>query len=338
IPFEDKINSDGAVLRLGDVADLVEDHQPLIGDAIINDAPGLLLIVEKFPWGNSLDVTHGVEEALDEMRPGLPGIEIDTTIFRPATFIEMAIDNLTNSLMVGAFLVVIVLLVFLWDWRIAIISALIIPLTVVITLLILSFLGATINVMVLAGLVIALGAVVDDAIVDVENIVRRLRHFHRTGSTKSTAAIVLDASVEVRNSIVYASLIEMTALLPVFFLEGLSGAFFKPLAQAYVVATLVSPMVALTITPALILILLSNTSPEEHESPLIPWLHKRYEKLLAGTLHVPKLVYTATSTIMLAGIVIWPLCGQELLPSFKETDFLMHWVTRPGTSLPEMSR
>jgi CzcA family heavy metal efflux pump len=331
-------SSDGKPVLLSDVANVVEDTWPMIGDAVVNGGPGLLLIVERFPWANTLEVTNGVEAAIDDLRPGLPGIDIDTTIFRPATFIEVALDNLFNSLLIGALLVVAILLIFLWDWRIALISATIIPLTIVITLLVLSFFGTTVNVMVLAGLVIAIGAVVDDAIVDVENIVRRLRQHRREGSTLPTATVVLDASVEVRNAIVYASLIEMTALLPVFFMQGLSGAFFQPLAQAYVVATLVSPLVALTVTPALILILLSNASMHERVSPVIPWLHRVYGRMLTATIRTPRPAYGAFASLMVAGIVVWPMLGQELLPSFKERDFLMHWLTKPGTSHPEMVR
>lgn len=338
VPINEKTKSDGTPLRLQDVANLVEGTWPMIGDAVVNDGPGLLLVVEKFPWGNTLEVTRGVEAAIDEMRPGLPGIDIDTTIFRPATFVEAALKNLTRSLLVGAGLVVAVLLLFLWDWRIALISATIIPVTAVVTLLVLSFLGTTLNVMVLAGLVIAIGAVVDDAIVDVENIVRRLRQHRREGSTKATAAIILDASVEVRSAIINASLIEMTALLPVFFMQGLSGAFFQPLAQAYVVATLVSPLVALTVTPALILMLLDTAPVKDRLSPLLPWLHRVYQRLLARTIHTPRLAYATTGVLLAAGLVVWPLLGQELLPSFKERDFLMHWVAKPGTSHPEMVR
>jgi len=339
ITINDKQKSDGTLVRLADVADVVEGTWPMIGDAVINDGPGLLLIVEKFPWANTLEVTKGVEEAIDEMRPGLPGVDIDTTIFRPATFIELALENLITSLLIGAGLVVVVLLVFLWDWRTALISATIIPLTVVITLLVLSFIGTTINVMVLAGLMIAIGAVVDDAIVDVENIVRRLRQIRKEGSTQSTASIILDASLEVRGAIVYASLIEMTALLPVFFMEGLSGAFFQPLAQAYVVATLVSPLVALTATPALVLVFVSNAPAlQDRVSPLIPWLHNTYENLLRPVVKSPRWAYIAFAALMILGVVVWPFMGQELLPSFKERDFLMHWLTKPGTSHPEMVR
>jgi CzcA family heavy metal efflux pump len=338
VPINDRTKSDGTPLRLSDVADFAEGTWPMIGDAVVNGGPGLLLIVEKFPWGNSVEVTRGVEAAIEEMRPGLPGIDIDTTIFRPATFVEVALENLISSLLIGAGLVIIILLLFLWDWRIALISATIIPVTAVITLLVLSFIGTTLNVMVLAGLVIAIGAVVDDAIVDVENIVRRLRQARLAGSNLPTASIVLDASVEVRNAIVNASLIEMTALLPVFFMQGLSGAFFQPLAQAYVIATLVSPLVALTVTPALILILLSNAPVQERVSPILPWLYRGYDRLLGPIVKTPRPAYAAFGVLLAAGIAIWPFLGQELLPSFKERDFLMHWLTKPGTSHPEMVR
>ncbi|MEE8120917.1 MAG: efflux RND transporter permease subunit, partial [Anaerolineales bacterium] len=338
VPINDRTKVDGSPLRLGDVADTVTDTWPMIGDAVVNDGEGLLLIVEKFPWANTVEVTNGVESAMEEMRPGLTDVEFDTTIFRPATFVEVALSNLIESLLIGGVLVVLVLLLFLWDWRIALISATIIPLTMVITLLVLNAFGTTLNVMVLAGLVIAIGAVVDDAIVDVENIVRRLRQYRRAGSDKPTAAIVLDASVEVREAIVTASLIEMTALVPVFFLEGLSGAFFRPLAQAYIVATLVSPFIALTVTPALVLILLSNAPVRERLAPLIPPLHRGYTAILSRSLSKPILAYTTTVVLLIAGIVVWPLLGQELLPSFKERDFLMHWLTKPGTGRDEMVR
>lgn len=338
VAINDRTKSDGTPLRLGDVARMVQDTWPMIGDAVVNDGPGLLLIVEKFPWANTLQVTKGVDEALEVMRPGLTDIEIDPTIFRPATFIEVALKNLLSSLLIGAGLVVLVLLLFLWDWRIALISATIIPLTVVITLITLSWLGITINVMVLAGLVIALGAVVDDAIVDVENIVRRLREQRIAGSSVPVRDIVLMASIEVRATIIYASLIEMTALLPVFFMQGLSGAFFQPLATAYVIAALISPLVALTVTPALVLILLSRAPLKDRVSPILPWLHRTYLRILEPTLRAPRLAYATTGGLLAVGIVIWPLLGQELLPSFKERDFLMHWLTKPGTSHPEMVR
>ena len=226
VPIYDRKKPDGTPLRLGDVSDVVWDTWPLFGDAVINEGPGLMMIVEKLPWANTLDVTRGVEAAIEEMRPGLTGIDIDTTIFRPATVIELSLENLTNSLLVGAVLVVVVLLFFLYEWRVALISATIIPLSLMAALLVLNLTGVTINVMTLAGLAIAIGAVVDDAIVDVENVVRRIRRLRKEGNTQPTANIILEASLEVRGAIVYASLIEISALMPVFFLQGLSGAFF----------------------------------------------------------------------------------------------------------------
>jgi len=338
VPINDRKKTDGSPLTLGDVGNVVWDHLPMVGDAVINDGEGLMMIVEKLPWANTLDVTRGVEEAINELRPGLQGVNIDTTIFRPATFIETSINNLTASLLIGALLVVIILLFFLYEWRVALISATIIPLSLMAALLVLNLRGVPINVMTLAGLAIAIGAVVDDAIVDVENVVRRLRRLRQEGSTQSTASIVMHASLEVRGAIVYASLIEIMALMPVFFLQGLSGAFFRPLATAYVVAGLVSPLIALTVTPALIYILLSNAPIDHRPSPIIPWLHRIYDRVLGRSLRTPGISYGTAGSIVLAGIIVFPLLGQELLPSFKERDFLMHWILKPGSSRPEMWR
>ncbi len=258
--------TDGKNLRLEDVANVKWDSQPLIGDAVVNNGPGLLLVVQKFPNANTLDVTRGVEEAIDDMRPGLPGMQIDTTIFRPATFIELALDHLTKALLLGVLLVVLILAAFLFEWRTAFISLIAIPLSLLAAVLVLVSRSATINVMMLAGLIVAIGVVVDDAIIDVENIVRRLRQNRSEGTGKSTFAIVLEASVEVRTAITYATLINVVAIVPAFFLPGLSGAFFKPLVLSYGLAVLASMVVALTVTPALCLILLSRG----HQAPGIP--------------------------------------------------------------------
>jgi len=338
VPINGKKKSDGTPLLLGDVGNVVIDTWPLIGDAVINDGPGLMLIVQKYPWANTLDVTKGVEDAINKMRPGMPGINIDTTIFRPADFIKVAIDDLTSSLLIGAILVVVILLLFLWDWRIAMISLVIIPVSLMIALIVLNVRGSTLNVMVLAGLSIAIGAVVDDAIVDVENIVRRFRQLRKEGSTLSLGKIVLEASIEVRGAIVYASLIEISALMPVFFVGGVSGAFFRPLATAYVVAGLVSPLVALTVTPAMMLILLNSAPLEERVSPLLPWLHRLYERALEPIVHRPRLAIGTIGTFMVAGLAVLPFLGQSLFPEFKERDFLMHWITKPGTSVIEERR
>ena len=333
-----KIKKDGSPLLLRDVARVVVDHQPMIGDAIINDGPGLLLIVEKFPWGNTLQVTRGVEEALNSLKPGLPNVNIDHEIFRPATFIEMSIDNLTRALIIAAILVIIILFAFLYEWRVALISCVAIPLSLIAGGLILYLRGATINTMVLAGFVIALGAVVDDAIVDVENIVRRLREYRKSGKNISVGRIILEASMEVRHAIIFATLIEVTALIPVFVMEGLSGAFFRPLALSYALAVLASMGVALTVTPAMSYILLRNVKLEHRESPLTRFLHRIYNSILSRVVNTPRTSYITVAVIVLAGLIVLPQLGQSLLPSFKERDFLMHWLTKPGSSWPEMSR
>src|SRR6266511_4013977 len=193
VPVEER--SGKQPLRLGDVARVVEGHQPLFGDAVINDGPGLMLIVEKLPWANTLDVTRGVEKALAELQPGLDGIDVDPTIFRPASFIETALHNLTMALLLGCLFVILVLGAFLFEWRSAVISLVSIPLSLVAAGLVLYARGTTINTMILAGLVIAVGVVVDDAIIDIENILRRLRQHRREGTDKSTVAVVLDASL-----------------------------------------------------------------------------------------------------------------------------------------------
>jgi CzcA family heavy metal efflux pump len=328
----------GKTLLLSDVATLAVDHQPLAGDAVVNDGHGLMLIVEKFPWANTLDVTRGVEEAIDEMRPGLPGMQIDTTIFRPATFIEESIDNLTRALVIGSILVVLVIGAFLFEWRAALISLIAMPLSLVAAGLVLFVRGETVNVMVLAGLVIALGVIVDDAIIDVQNIVRRLRQRRREGSSESTAATVLEASLEMRGPIVYATLIVVLAIVPVFFLTGLTGSFFRPLAFSYALAVLASLLVALTVTPALSLILLARAPLERRESPLARWLERGYEGFLARILRRPLRAYAAVGAVVAAGVAVVPFLGQSLLPSFKERDFLMHWLTEPSTSGSEEYR
>jgi CzcA family heavy metal efflux pump len=323
-------------VRLGDVADVVEGHQPLVGDAVINDGPGLLLVVEKAAGANTVKVTNGVDDALDELRPGLPGIQFDATIFRQADFIDSAIDNLTLALLLGCLLVILVLVAFLFEWRTALISLLAIPLSLVAALLVLYLTGDSINTMILAGLVIAVGVVVDDAIIDVENIWRRLR-LRGDGSGRLAPRIILEASLEVRTAIWYATLINVLAVVPVFFLQSVTGSFFEPLAFSYALAILVSMLVALTVTPALSLLLLSRTR-ERGDAPLVRWMKRGYGALLLGMIRRPWPAYAAAAVLVLGGLVAAPKLGEELYPAFKERDFLMHWITTPGTSHPEEKR
>ena len=329
----------GTPLKLGDVTEVVEGSPPPIGDAIINDGPGIMLIVEKQPWANTLDVSHGAEAAMDAMQPALAGIEVDTTIFRPATFIERALENLSRSLLIGCVLVIIVLVLFLFDWRAALISSLAIPLSLVAAVLVISYWGGTINTMVLAGLIIALGEVVDDAIIDVENILRRLRLNHQAGNPKSAFQVVLEASLEVRSAVVYASLIVVLTLVPVFFLEGLAGTFFRPLAAAYVLAILASLAVALVVTPAMALILLPRAAERRRRDALLTAGLKRvYRAILPPLVRRPYAALGIVGLLFLGAAVSVPQLGEELMPRFKETDFLMHWVEKPGIGIDAMNR
>lgn len=328
----------GKPLRLGDVANVVEDHQPLIGDAVINQGQGLMLIVEKLPWGNTLEVTKGVEAALKQMEPGLSGIAVDTEIFRPATFIEESLNNLSRALLLGCILVVMVLGAFLFQWRTALISLIAIPLSLVTAASVLYLTGTAVNTMVLAGLVIAVGVVVDDAIIDIENIIRRLRQHRAAGGTRSTASVVLEASLEVRGPIVYATLIIIAAAVPIFFLQGLTGAFFRPLAISYTLAVLASMAVALTVTPALALIFMRKVPLKEQEPPLVRVLKRGYHRILSKTVRRPAAGYATFGAMAAIGVITAPLLGQSLLPDFKERDFLMHWLTQPGTSVQEEYR
>ena len=272
------------------------------------------------------------------MKPALKGVDVDPTIFRPASFIERSLDNLAQAMWLGAALVVAILVVFLYDWRTAVISLVAIPLSLISAALVLIYAGFTINTMVLAGLVIAMGEVVDDAIIDVENIVRRLRLNRDLPHPRSPFRVVLAASLEVRSAVVYASLIVILVFLPVFFLDGLSGTFFRPLALTYVLAIIASLFVALTVTPALSLMLLPGSADRHKESPLVRVLKRPYRAMLPGLVRHPG---WAVAVLLLAfgatGYAVTGL-GEEFMPDFQEYDFLMHFVEKPGTSLEAMRR
>ena len=325
-------------MPLEDVADLVRDHQPMIGDAVINQGDGLMLIVEKLPWANTMDVTRGVEQALDEMRPGLQGIEIDSAIFRPATFIEDSISNLTRALLLGALLMIMMLGAFLYSWRTALISVVAIPLSLLAALLVLNLRDTTINTMILAGFVIALGDIVDDAIIDIENVVRRFAstaaragHDHCPrdpgrvdGGARSHR--VRDDHRDRRRGPDLPARRAVRRVLPA------ARAGLRPRAAGIDGGRL-------TVTPALSLILFqSDKSLEHRESPLVPPLKRAYTRVLRGVVMRPRAAYGAVAVTTVSGLVLLPLLGQSLLPSFKERDFLMHWLTPPDTSLQEEVR
>jgi CzcA family heavy metal efflux pump len=332
------VERNGDILQLSDLATVREDHQPVWGEGVVNEGDGLLLIVQKFRGANTMEVTDGVEAAVEEMRPGLPGLAMDTTIFRPATFIEQSIDNLTRALLIGVLLVIFIIVAFLFEWRTAFISLIAIPLSLIAAIVVLDLSERSINVMVLAGLVVAIGVVVDDAIIDVENIVRRLRQARAEGLDVSTFRVVLDASVEVRSAITYATVINVVAIVPVLFLQGLSGSFFQPLVLSYGLAVLVSMLVALTVTPALCLLLLSRGHLRQGDSPLLRVLKRGYGAILERIIRRPNPAIITAAVLMLAGLLIYPTLGSQLLPNFKERDFLMHWLTEPATGAEEEKR
>ena len=257
-------------MRLGDVADVVEDHQPLIGDATVGDGRGLLLVIEKFPGANTLEVTEGIEGALDALRPGLGDVRLDSTIYRPATFIESAVGNLGIALLIALVLVALALIVFLRDWRATLVSLASIVLSYLAAGLALYLVGATVNAMVVAGLALALGLVVDEAVVAVEAIARRLREPVAGDGERTRASIIVEEAVSARGAVVYATLIIILSVVPLFFLSGAGGAFMPPLVVAYLVAAVAGIVVGLTVGVALISVLQPSGRPAHGLGRILP--------------------------------------------------------------------
>ena len=328
----------GRTLRVGDVARVVFGPQPPIGEGVVNSRQGLLLVIEKFQGANTLDVTRGIDRALAQLRPGLPGIQVDANIFRPAGFIETAIHNLSLAVLLGCVLVVFVLVAFLSEWRAGLISLVAIPLSLVAAAIVLDLRGSTVNTMVLAGFAVSVGVVVDDAIIDMENILRRLRERKAEGKRLDIPGTILGASLEVRSAIVYATLIDVATVVPVMLIGGLTGSFFRPLILSYALAVLASMVVALTVTPALGLILLRGAPLDRREPPFARLCKRVYDALLSRAARRPWPGFGLTAVVVIAGLVVAPRFGSDLFPTFKERDFLTHWVTPPGTSVREERR
>jgi Cu/Ag efflux pump CusA len=330
---------DGETLRLGDVAEVVEDHQPLIGDALFRDGPGLLLIIEKFPEANTAEVTRGVEEAFDALQPGLGDMRVDTSLFRPATYVENSIDTLGTTMAIGAILLVLALALLFWEWRATLISTTVILASLVTAGLVLYVRDAPVNTMVLAGLVLALGVVIDDAVVDVRQIADRLRRRREEESGTPAWRSVLEASLEMRGSLLFATLIVGAALLPAFFLEGQPGAFLPPLILTYVLAIAASMMVALLLTPGLGMMLLAKGRPaESRESPVIRWFRRGHQKGLSAIVRRPRWGYAAVGALLLLGPLTVPFLEPSSAVRLKSNDLLIHWDAAPGASLPAMNR
>ncbi|HEY9528139.1 MAG TPA: efflux RND transporter permease subunit, partial [Anaerolineales bacterium] len=329
--------TEGVLLR--DVAQVVEDHQLLIGDAVINNDSNLLLVIEKLPGVNTLEVTRDVDEALAALQPGLPGVEFDASIFRPATFIEMAIANLSQALVIGAILMVLALGIFMYGWRTALISLLVILTSLAVALSALYLRGTTLNAMVIAGLVVALGLIIDEAVVDVQNIMWRLRQNREEGGILSGRRVIVAASSEMRGGLFFATLITLLAALPLLFWNGMFGEIFGVMVVSYTLAVLAAMVTALIITPALSFIFLSGTKMAVRESPLSARLQGSYRRTLGGMVGGAGLAHVAIVVLILAAILAAPfLSRDQMLPSFREPYLTIEMEGAPGTSYQEMNR
>jgi CzcA family heavy metal efflux pump len=326
----------GLPVRLEDVAEVRDGAEPRFGDALIAGKPGILIETSTQFGANTLDVTRSLEERLNALAPALAkqGVEYHPALLRPASFIESAIEKLRNSLLIGTVLVVALLVVTLRDWRGALVSFSAIPLALLTTVWILQAAGLSLNTMTLGGLVVALGVVVDDAVIDVENILRRRRI---SGPQADIVALFIGASLEVRRPVFYATAAVAVAFLPILMMSGLQGAFFRPLSIAFLLAVGLSLLVAMSATPAMSVLLMARHQPKSEAQFLkvckrgqmrtIAWLHERPRALIA--------ILAATG---IAGVVFLPLLGARLLPDFRENYLIAHASLRAGISLTETSR
>jgi CzcA family heavy metal efflux pump len=324
----------GAPTRIGDVAEVVDGAGPLNGDAIIMGKPGVLLSISSQYGANTLEATHAVEAALAELEPSLKaqGVTVNKGLHRPANFISSALKGIADDLAIGAVLIALVLFLFMRDLRTVAIAFVSIPLALLTAVIVLDRMGSTINTMTLGGLAVALGVVVDDAVIGTENIVRRLRN---TGLDARPADVILHASIEVRAPVIYATFMLVLVLTPVLLLHGLQGAFFSPLATAFIIATLASLAVAVLITPPLALLLLNKARLHDEPRALVrtkDW----HARMLTGVIAAPRWAMGAAAVAAAATLAGFLLFNSELLPSFREGHFVLGVQGPPGTSLAVM--
>jgi CzcA family heavy metal efflux pump len=328
--------SEGTPVRLDNVATVTEGPEPKFGDASINGKHGMILAIYKQLGSDTPETTQRVEAELERLKPQLAteGIAYHPALFRQTNFIDHAVGNVTQSLLIGAALVAVVLFLFLFNLRTAFISLTAIPLSLLGAVLVLGVWGIGLNTLTLGGLAIAVGEVVDDAIIDVENIFRRLRENERNGHPRSTMAVVLGASIEVRSAVVFATFIVVLVFIPVFFMTGLQGRLFSPLGYAYVLAVMASLLVALTVTPVLSMVLLPRASGAE-EPPLLRALQRVYDRVVRVLDRELALVLTTTLVLVVAAVYGVFQFGGEFLPELRENHFVMHMRGIPGTSLSQ---
>jgi Cu/Ag efflux pump CusA len=331
--------ADGAV-RLKDVARVIDGPEPKLGDAAVNGEPGVLLQVWAQYGANTKEVTLAVEAALQELAPAIRSAEIlvaDPPLFRPASFIDLSIHNINMSLLIGGALVAIVLTLFLFNLRTAFISLTAIPLSLLVAVIVLDQFDVTLNTLTLGGFAIAIGEVVDDAIIDVENIFRRLRQNREAGMPRSAFRVVLDASIEVRSAVVYATFVVALVFIPVLTMSGIQGKLFAPLGVAYILATLASLLVALTVTPALSLLLLANARPST-EPAFLRALKEFHHRVLEGLSGHPFWVLAFPVLLCVAAVPMILSFGGELLPEYQEGNYIIQMSAVRGPSAPESMR
>lgn len=328
----------GTTTALGDVTNVIEAHQPLIGDAVFAGGSGLMLVVEKFPDVNTIAVTKGVEAVLAAMRPGLAGIEIDTTIYHPATFIERATRNLTTTMLISGALAIVAFCALLGSWRAALIGLVSMGSSLMAAALILHAYGVNFNMMVVAGLLLAIGVIIDDAILDVANINRRRLDRQETLSALGGRNPLVAAIHEVRGPTIYATLILAAGLAPIVFMQGLSAAFFKPMVWAYLIAVVVSFLIALIVSPALAMMLMPAGGPASHPgSGPVRALQQAFEGLTRQAIKSPVPAGILVIVGFVALFMAWNMRDRGMIPEFKETDVVIEWHAEAGTSLQAMT-
>ena len=331
----------GAPILIRNVAEVRVGAALKRGDGSFNMQPAVVASIQKQPNADTLAVTQQIEETLAGLKASLPpDVTIDTKAFQQADFINRAVGNVRRALIEGGILVTVILFLFLWNFRTTFISLTAIPLSLLAAIVAMSWFGISINTMTLGGLAIAIGELVDDAIVDVENVFRRLRQNAQSSMPEPVTRVIFNASSEIRNSIVFATLIIVLVFLPLFSLSGFEGRMFAPLAFAYIISVTASLVVALTVTPVLCYFLLRDAQVihEEQDSRLVAWLKRRYERILAWTLRHPYQVIGASALMLVVALVMFPLMGREFLPPFNEGTLNINANLPPGTSLQESNR
>lgn len=334
------LHRDGQTIRMGDIGQVVEGPAPSISAAAINGKPGVYLSVQGQLGANTKAVTDALEKALHELEPSLQNeqVKLYAELFRPANFIETAIDGVKTDILIGSVLVIAVLFLFLFNVRTAFISATAIPLSLLTAVIVLAYFGIGLNIMVLGGLAIALGEVVDDAIIDTENIFRRLRENRLLAEPRPAHLVVFDASMEVRSSVVYATIIVAMVFMPLLTLSGVAGKLFAPLGYAYISAILASLVVALTLTPALCYLLFTHGKLESEDPPLIRLIKRGYTGLLRRIERHYRATLSLSMVLILLGLGLLPLFKSQFIPNLHEGHYILHMTAVPGTSEQESLR